>query len=215
MTKKQHIDAEVDLVFPFGEKPFIRADRMEIVNYSIYLDEDIGPPSKYRDLNHILKTAQEWDVIDIHINSNGGRLDSAVQIINGIENTKATVNGYLECEVDSAASLIAMKCHNLAVLPFASMLIHTATWGAINFTGRIVDSVKHNEKYIKDLMYETYIGFLTEDEINSLHRGEEMWLRADDIIKRLVARQELNAEPLLEPPKKTPVKKKPAKRTKS
>lgn len=185
-NKKQKMnDEELEFLVPLNQRPFMRVDKFEINRVTVFLDEDIREPSLYRDLFHALKTAGENDVFDFHINSKGGRLDTAVQMVHGITSTAGTVNAFLEGDVDSAASIIALQCHNITVLPYASMLCHTASWVTGDFTGRLVDSVLHTERYIKDFMQDCYEGFLTPAEIAELHTGREIWCRSKDIITRL------------------------------
>ena len=57
-----------------------------------YIDES----HYYSDILQVLRTANPGDEINIHINSPGGMIGTAVQILNWMEQTKATVVAHLE-----------------------------------------------------------------------------------------------------------------------
>ena len=59
----------------------IRTIPIQINSHLIFIDDDIGDPSTYRDVIHCLATCNENDSVNFLINSNGGRTDSIWQII--------------------------------------------------------------------------------------------------------------------------------------
>lgn len=67
------------------EFDFIRTVTQEVKRHDVFLDTDISEPSNYRDLISLLFNAGENDTINIFINSQGGHLNSALAIIEGIK----------------------------------------------------------------------------------------------------------------------------------
>ena len=68
---------------------YIKQRTIESVDqYDIYLNDEIKPSEKYVELLNILNTSKENDKINIYLNNNGGYLDTAIQIINYIEDCK-------------------------------------------------------------------------------------------------------------------------------
>lgn len=157
--------------------------------YRFYLDEAIVAPAYYRCMIQTLLSCQEGDLVEIHINSPGGRLDSAKAIINAITNSKAVITGVLNSEACSAAGLIFLACDNQAVMPDATFMSHQPTYG---LTGPAVDNKSQVDFYtnrIYNLYKKHYKHFLTEAEIESMLDGKTFWFDEDEICDRLKKRQ--------------------------
>ena len=154
------------------------------IEYTISIDNDIDEPHYYRDAIAVLKNATEKDVVYLEINTFGGYVHTAVQIINTIYTCKARVVARVVTAY-SAGAMIALACNNFEVATFASLMIHTAT--GISY-GKIPDLVNHanfNEKRYDKMCKELYQGFLTEEELNDVIKGADLWFDEKDIIKRL------------------------------
>lgn len=180
-----------DDIFPnllLREFDFIRTVTQETKRHDVFLDTDISEPPNYRDLISLLFNADENDSINIFINSQGGQLNSALAIIEGIKHSNANVTGIIMGECYSAASIIALNCHNVVVLDSANMMIHTASFGTAGNTGNVKAYTDFTVKEIEKLLVSTYEHFLTKDEIDKIKTGVEIWLSADDIKKRLETR---------------------------
>lgn len=78
--------------------------------YNCYITGDIGSPRGYNELHYILEIAKEGDIVKLHINTGGGYIDSAFQIVAGIKKTKAFVIAHIVGTVASAGTIIALSC---------------------------------------------------------------------------------------------------------
>ena len=163
----------------------IKTQKHEMNVHQVFIDEEIGPPNKYRELISMLYMASQTDTFIFYINSPGGELDSASAIIEAILVTEATVNAILIGQCFSAASFIALNCDDVIVTDSAEMMIHTAQFSAGGNTHSIKGSVDFSHKVINKMLDKTYTGFLTEQEIDSVKKGQEIWLDSEDIKKRL------------------------------
>ena len=139
----------------------------------IYLDGEISDPDRYREAYHALSNASQQDIIFLHINTVGGRLDAGIQIINHIRRCDAKVVGVLHMECASMGSAIFLACDDWEINTFSTMMIHSCSYGAVgkqsDILSRVEFSTKFNEKYIR----ETYAGFLSEEEIRHVLRGDD------------------------------------------
>jgi ATP-dependent protease ClpP protease subunit len=154
-------------------------------HHDIFLDDDIEAPSNYRELLALLFNAGEEDTINIYINSDGGDLDTALAIVEGLKNTQAAVTAILIGACHSAASVISMYCHQVAVLDSAYSMVHTASFGAAGSVGNVKAHTEFTVKRVEKLLNETYEGFLTKDELVKIKQGSEMWFDADEIRERI------------------------------
>lgn len=163
-----------------------------------FLDEEIMQPSYYRNLLQILLSANEGDIVELWINSCGGDLSSAESIIAGIMSTEARVLGVLNGKAYSAASMIALNCHELIVLPTASLMAHEATYAAVGKGSDIRSYTEFSNRKIDQVIDQCYEGFLTPEEIAQVKVGKEIWMLADEIIDRLQKRDAYYEEKAIE-----------------
>lgn len=163
----------------------IKTQKQEMFLHQIFLDEDIGPPSKYRDLISMLYGASEMDTFNFIINSGGGQAASCGAIVEAIQGTLANVRAVLMGDCHSAASIIALNCDEVIVSDSATMMIHTASFGTAGNTHLVKSYVDFSAKVINKMLDKTYEGFLSPEELSNVKMGHEVWLDSEEIGKRL------------------------------
>jgi len=171
-----------------GQDNYIATTPTTVHHYDVFIDSEITGPEDYRDLITILFNAEEGTTVNIFINSEGGHLDTAIAVIEGLKNTQAHVVAVLIGACHSAASFIAMYCHEVAVLDNAYSMVHTATFGSVGFTGNVKAHTDFTVRMVEKLINDTYEGFLTKDELSKVKSGVEMWFDADEIRERMRSR---------------------------
>lgn len=157
---------------------------------TIPLDEEIKAPSYYRHVIQGIANMSENDTVVFRINSPGGNADAMRSILTAITATDAVTIAEIYGNCHSAASFIALSCDKVHVSPHASMMIHFVSYGSAGKAYDVMRHVKHNQTTFEVLFRETYEGFLTENEIEECLNGVEIWLDADEILERLIAREE-------------------------
>lgn len=175
-------------IFPIDPDNYMKVNKIESNHYEVFLDEPISEPSNYRDLISAIFNASDLDTFTIYFNTEGGHLNTTLAIIEGLKNTNAEVTGVLMGETHSGGSLIAMYCHNLAVLDSAEMMIHTANYGSVGTVGNVKAHTEFTTRQVEKLLEESYEGFLSKDEIEHVKLGVEVWLDADQIRQRIEKR---------------------------
>lgn len=155
------------------------------------LDENIREAKYYRTVLQGIESTGEGDLIILNINSYGGQLDGAIAIINAIENTNADVCANIEGVAASAASLIALAAPSISVSPYATMMVHSATFGAFGKQSDVISHASFVDKQVRTLMHKVYKDFLTDKELEEVIMGKEFWFDADEIIRRLEIRAQL------------------------
>jgi len=175
----------IELIQQENFSSMIKTHKKSVSVHTVFFDEGIGAPSTYRELIHLLYLAEEFDQFIFIINSSGGDLDGALSIIEACKATNANVRAIITGKCHSAASIIALNCNNVMVTESAHSLIHTASYGAYGSTGQVKSNVDFSTKQIKQILENTYGGFLTPTEILDVHKGVEFWFDAKEIKKRL------------------------------
>jgi ATP-dependent protease ClpP protease subunit len=168
--------------------------RSNAVSFTYYLDSSIAAPSNYQSLLHCLNEMQECDSLDIYLNSGGGRLDSAMAIVAGINNTEGNVTIISNGMAASAAGIILLQSPNIVITPISQMMCHNASFGNYGKLGEIDANISFSKKYIERLMDETYSGFMTKEEIKDLKKGVDFYFDSEEIIQRLGARAKYQDE---------------------
>ncbi len=166
----------------YGQTAVVQAHRF-------FLNRSIGELHLYEELIQTLLTASENDHVQLFIDNHGGNFDTACSIVSAIRNSQATVQAVIGSRCSSAASVIALQCHEVEVLPLAGMLIHCASYGSSGKEPDVYGYVVHSNKTLRNAMKEFYEGFLTTEELDKVLDGKEMFLTEEEIKDRLEERQ--------------------------
>lgn len=157
----------------------------ELVNLSIPIDEEFKAPIYYRQVCRAIKDTSPSDTIEFEINSSGGRLDGLVALLAAMNSTEASTQANIFGNCHSAASMLALNCDNITVSPFSTMLVHYISFGTYGKVSDIKKYTSHIDKVAEKLFRDTYLNFLTEEEIEKCLDGHELWLDSDGINQRL------------------------------
>ena len=150
--------------------------------------KDIG---QYDDLVFSLREAVEGDIVQISLSSEGGALTVSEFIVNEISRSDATVVVVVDSECASAATSWLLAADQAIVDPNASFLFHEASYGpGINTASNIEDAVEHSKELIDRWLNRHYTGFLTDEEIQKLRQGKQLYMFGDEVVERLKNREE-------------------------
>lgn len=152
---------------------------------SYYLCGDILEPQFYTELFYTLRTANDTDLVYLHINSSGGDFNTGLQIINNMVASDARVICVLEARAYSMAALIFLSGDELVVHDNCQLMFHT-------YSG--VFSGKGNEQqaeaaavgnWFEKVMARICVPFLSASEISRILKGSDVWMDSDEIGHRL------------------------------
>ena len=150
----------------------------------VYLNTGIDEPSYYSEICYILSTLTEDETVYFHINTPGGVLDSAFQLVDTIKGCRATTIAKLTGTVASAGTIIALSCDKLIVAEHTSFMIHNYSAGAYGKGNELKARQEHIDKSTNDAFKEFYSGFLTDKEVKEVINGKDIWLTADEVRMR-------------------------------
>ena len=141
----------------------------------IDLLEPIDEPSEYKREFDILRHARKGDKVTITINTPGGRLDTAVHLIDAIEQCKGKVTARLVGDGFSAGSLIFLSCKNKEVGKFGSLMLHRESGGIVGKGSDTEKQMEYQKKYMNELYHEVYSPYLSEEDMKRLMDGMDLW----------------------------------------
>lgn len=172
----------------FGDEKLI-VNREQDYIFHVNLDQDITDPQDYRELTELLQTARKEQIIKILFNTSGGNVDTALQLYNLIKDCNAKTIAEIY-RAYSSGSMIAMACDEFNIKTFSSMMVHSTLWS--NLEGNAFSLKNHNDFVTKidhDIFKRIYKRILTDEEIETVLIGKEIWLYEDELIKRLIEKK--------------------------
>jgi len=152
--------------------------------YDTYLTDTIADPAEYSQLCHLLLHASDGFSINIHLNTPGGNVDSAFMLIDAIKKSDAVVTAYCYGTVASAGTIIALSCDDLVIAPYTQFMIHNYSTGTQGKGHEVMSYINFNDAELKEAFADIYLGFLTEDEMNTIIKGEDKWMGAKEVEQR-------------------------------
>ena len=174
--------------------------------FNFYLVGEIKGAEEYVEWFQVMRSAGENDVIFIRINSEGGDLFSAMQLVRAMSDSQATIISSVEGICMSAATLIFLSADQWQLSDHTMFMFHNYSSGVIGKGGEMYDHITHTRKWSERLFTDVYKDFLTEEEIKSMLENKDIWLDAEDVAKRLEERNEKRSAEKEDPVKKEPKK---------
>jgi ATP-dependent Clp protease, protease subunit len=149
-----------------------------------YLTNAIEEPQLYNELCYLLSTATKATTVILHINTPGGIIDSAFMIANAIKDSEATVIGRLTGTVASAGTIISMACDHLDITPHLSFMIHNYSGGMAGKGHEMKARQKFTDDHLNHAFTYFYSGFLTEEEMEKVIEGTDLWMDTNEVKER-------------------------------
>lgn len=162
---------------------FFHQPAATIVN--LYLCGEIKPAEEYVEWLHLFRAASESDVIYIRINSEGGDLFSALQLVRAIQDSAATVIATVEGICMSAATLIFLSADRYELSDHTMFMFHNYSSGAFGKGGEMYDQITHFRGWSEKLFNHFYKDFLTPAEIKAMLDNKDIWMDATEVASRL------------------------------
>lgn len=150
-----------------------------------YISDEIEAPEDYADMIHRINVATPSDVIFIHLNTPGGRLDTGIQIINAMQNSQAKIVTVLESMAFSLGTLIFLAGDEMVVNDHCMMMFHNFRGGVVGKGQELAAQLEATIKWFSALARKLYIPFLTESEFDRIIKGEDIWMHSAEIRRRL------------------------------
>lgn len=169
----------------------------------VYLYGPIESAENYIEIVNILDTMSESDVMNLHISTPGGDVDSAIVIIHAIRRCQGNVIGHADGQVMSAGVPIFLSCKQYAINPFATFMIHDGSYGSHSKANEHVKSAQAFSSLLRKVFSEILIPVFNEDEINQILDGIDLYVTADDMRDRISDAFEKQLETTIEKEEET------------
>lgn len=174
-----------DLNYENPIRTSILARRIEI-----FLDREIVEPESFREEIHAIRSAGPNDEVILYINTPGGRLDTTKSLVSAILQSEAPITAQVEGTVASAGTILTCACTHVNIMPHTEFMIHSAYGGAIGDMRNAEAQIVFMRKSVEALYRDVYKDFLTDEEMETVLNGRELWLTAEELQQRFKARRE-------------------------
>lgn len=156
--------------------------------FSIYLFGVIEDAAQFVSAIEVLSSAQESDIVVIHLSTPGGSLDATDTFIQAMRECEARIIVKASGGVHSAGSVILLNADEFTLSENFNCLIHNGSTGVGGKFSDFKAQVKHTQEYMEKVMRSTYSGFLSETEIEALLDGKDFWFDGEEFARRFEAR---------------------------
>ena len=152
--------------------------------HEFYLSGEILEPEAYIEWFDIIRNASQNDEVILRINSFGGNLSSALQFMRCMQESEAFITCSVEGECMSAATIIFLSGHQLEISPHSLFMFHNYRGGISGKGGEIYDNAVFERDWSIKLMREVYRHFLTNEEIEQMMHGRDLWMDTEEVLVR-------------------------------
>lgn len=166
--------------YTFFEQQIVR----RIFHY--YISEEIQDPRQYTDMIHRIQSASPDSIVYLHLNTPGGNLMTGIQLVNAMQTSEAHIICSIEGEVASLGTMIFLAADEFVVHDNGLMMFHNYSGGVFGKGHEQIAALAASTKWTEDIMTRLYIPFMTNDEVERIKKGEDMYIHSDEIRQRLV-----------------------------
>lgn len=147
-----------------------------------FLLGDILDPEEYTDLILLLLNAPKDVTIRLHINTDGGSLDTADTLYTTIKSSKANVVAHTYGLVASAGTIVVAACSSVVLSPGTKFLLHRPSSAGIDQLHVVVGAAwgKNNRDYLTHV----YGKMLHDVEMRELLSGKDVFLSYAQLTQR-------------------------------
>lgn len=154
--------------------------------YTIRITRPIGEIDDFEEEIMALEEATPDDVVMVQLSSPGGSLETCDFLCRRIQECKAPVFVEIGLTCASAASAICLQADDWKIQDSSTMMVHACSYSpGYGKESDVRSSVENTARINKEWVERTYNGFLTEEELQKVLDGKDLYFYADDLRERL------------------------------
>ena len=158
-----------------------------VAKHDLYLTGEIKAADQYTDWFELIRSGGKSDIITIHINSYGGDLFTAIQLMRCIQESDAIITASVEGACMSAATMVFLQAQSFEISDHSAFMFHNYSGIAVGKGAEMFAQVSFEKKLIDKMMKKVYNGFLSDTEIKDVLEGKDLWLDGEEVALRLKA----------------------------
>lgn len=131
-----------------------------------------------------LQVAKEEDSIEIHLQCCGGDVNATGAFIHAMRKCEAKIHIVATGGCHSAATHILLEADSFELSENFNSLIHCGSTGAYGNLNEYHAQTEFDREFLNSWYKRVYEGFLTEEEIDNMLLGRDIWLDSKGWISR-------------------------------
>lgn len=173
-------------IIPFMQPKRVITRSFQNTEYTVRIARPITEIDDFEEELMVFEEANEGDFVRLQLSSPGGSLETCDFICRRMDECRAPIVAEIGMTCASAASAICLHADDWIIHESSTMMIHACSYSP--GYGKEVDvraSVDNTSRINKEWVERTYRGFLTEDELEKVLDGKDLYFYADDLRERL------------------------------
>lgn len=170
-----------------GDTPIWLSKEEVSRHFNIYINDVLEDPADHTERIDLIRSAEETDTITLILTTPGGRIDIAEGYLDAIENSAAKINTRAVGGVASAGTQIWLAGDEREASPRSYFMFHNAQLGFDGEAKNLAISADFYSRLFEDVYRDIYSDVLTEDELNKVFNGGEVYIRGTEMQRRVDA----------------------------
>lgn len=163
--------------------------------FVVNITSDFDSSDTYDEIVALLSTATEVDEIIWNVSSYGGFVNSLQMLLGWKAMCPAHQTHVLHSNADSCASVFFLSdADQYIVGDGATMFLHEIQAGVSGTTSNMIRHMEHLKETNESFIKKSYQDFVSEEEMNQILTGVELFFTADQIRERLQQREQKRQE---------------------
>lgn len=158
--------------------------------YRIEIDNNIECVSQFSTAIQVLESAKEDDEIIIYLQTNGGSVNAGEAFIHAMRKCAAPIHIVATGGVHSMGTHVLLEADSLELSHGFNALLHAGYDGAGGGVNEYRAKSKFDADFRERQFRESYEGFLSNDELDAMLDGKDIWLDAEGWLDRAMARSD-------------------------
>lgn len=153
--------------------------------HELRLDRPIEAPKDYADWVRTIRSAGENDLIELHLCTPGGRVDTTLYLAAALRDSPAHKHVIISGMCASGGTILMMCGDSWEIDPYTQFLFHNYSGGAMGKGHDIKLQTDYMMGMMEDVYKDFFDGFFDEEELTKVAHGLEHWMRAEEVGERL------------------------------
>lgn len=158
--------------------------------YRIEIDDEICSVNQFSTAIQVLENAKDEDEVVIMLQTPGGSVNAGEAFIHAMRKCAAPIHIVATGGVHSMGTHILMEADSLELSHGFNALLHCGSDGAYGGVNEYRVKAAFDAKFRERQFRESYEGFLSEEEIQAMLDGKDIWLDAEGWLERAMKRSE-------------------------
>jgi ATP-dependent protease ClpP protease subunit len=131
-----------------------------------------------------LELADEDNPVQVNLQCPGGSLDAADRFIHAMRKCRGHIHIVATGGCHSAATLILLEADSFELSENFNALIHCGSLGTIGNLNEYTAQTTFSAQFMPNVFRKSYEGFLTEEELEGMIKGCDIWVDAQGWVDR-------------------------------